>query len=98
MKLELDTIKRVGEYCKKKPREYHHACTGNGNYPHSQIMLDLWTPVQAIECCRAGQTNLMTPDCETCDGQHVEDVLLLKDSEKAFNRGIDRLIAVLEDC
>ncbi len=98
MKFELDTIKKVGEYCRKKPALYRHRCSGNNDSRHvAAAQLDEWSAAQVIECWREGRTNRMTPKCETCDGQHTADLLILTDSEKAFNRGIDKLIGVLED-
>ena len=98
MLFEMDTIKKVAEYCKKKPSQYHHKCSGNNDYRlRAMMMLGMWTTAKTVECYREGRTNWMTPRCETCDGQHTEDLLLLTDSEKSFNRGIDRLIAVLGD-
>lgn len=97
MRLELDTIRTVAEYCRKKPSQYHHRCSGNNDFRHSASpMLDMWTTAKTVECWFRGRTNRMTPRCETCDGQHKEDLLLLTDSEKSFNSGIDRLVAVLE--
>lgn len=87
MRLELDTIRTVAGYCKKKPSRYHHKCSG---------MLDELSISGTIECWRKGRINRRTLKCETCDGQHKEDLLLLTDSEESYNRGIDRLLAVLE--
>lgn len=98
MIFELDTIKKVAEYCRKKPSAYHHRCTGNSDFRHTAAQtLDTWTPAKIIGCWRKGRVSHMTPRCEKCDGQHTGGRLLLTDGQKSFNRGIDRLIAVLED-